>query len=71
MGDDKKYDEKLQDVRIIMSLAYGSSGNNPTSTKSAVSIDNIKTKTLTKTLSQVSPKVQTYNNPKSKPTTQN
>lgn len=34
MSDDKKYEEKLQDIKIIMSLAYGSGTS---TTQSAVS----------------------------------
>ena len=59
MSDDKKYDEKLQDIRICMSLAYG--GTNATQ-----SVDNLKSKTLTKNLSQITSKIQTFNNVKQK-----
>ncbi len=44
-----------------MSLAYGSIGGTATTQSAVSSIDNLKNKTLKKTLSQVGPKVETYN----------
>lgn len=59
LSDDKKYEEKLQDVRICMSVAF-------TSTSVTQSTDTLKSKTLKKNLSQVSSKVQTWVGSRSK-----
>ena len=59
MSDDKKYEEKLQEIRICMSVAYGNHNNTQ-------SVDNLKDKTLKKNLSQIASKIQTFNNIKPK-----
>ena len=60
-GEDKKYDEKLKDARIVLSIAYGADRAS-TNTQSALSsADNIQSKSLKKTLSQVGPRIQTHN----------
>ena len=51
MGEDKKYDEKLHEIKITMSVGYGKAA---TSTQSVVSsMESLRNKTIKKTLSHM------------------
>lgn len=63
MGDDKKLDEKIQEIKMIVTLS--NSGYPSTTLSATSSIDNFKNnKTLSKTPSQASSKVSVATNPK-------
>lgn len=66
MGEDKKLDEKIQEIKMIVTLS--NSGYPNTTLSAASSIDNFKSnKTLSKTPSQTSSKVSVATNPKKIP----